>query len=81
MIFYSIRTVKPFWKSRPGTWLMIASALVVAIAFALLYSPINWLFELIPVQPIYLAVLAFALIAYFVIVELLKRWFFRKFEL
>ena len=37
---YVLRTRRPFFRSRPSTWLMIASAVVVVIAVAIPYLPV-----------------------------------------
>ncbi len=80
LIIFSIRTVKvPFFKSYPSRLLILTTTLVLIFAFVLPYTPfaLFFNFEQPPTNIYYLFVLIVAM--YFVLVELVKKWFFTKF--
>jgi Mg2+-importing ATPase len=51
----------------------------VAIACILPFTPIGSLFGFIPLPASFFVVLAGLVISYLIIVELVKRWFYRKY--
>jgi Mg2+-importing ATPase len=80
LITFSIRTQLPFYKSRPSSWLFLLSfsslALVILLPFLHLAQDL-FSFAILPVG-IFLWI-GIVLTAYFIIVEGLKRYFFRRF--
>ncbi len=50
-----IRTRRPFYKSRPGKYLVIATAFVGLLVILLPYSPLAGLLGFTPLPPIFLA--------------------------
>jgi Mg2+-importing ATPase len=74
LVTFAIRTRHPFFRSRPGRWLLIASALTGALALVLPFTPIGrTYFGFVPLP---LGVLLFVigiLAAYFVGAEVFKR--------
>jgi Mg2+-importing ATPase len=79
LVIFVIRTrKKPFWKSKPGKYLLISSLTVVAVALILPYTPIGELFEFVPPPPaFYLALLAL-IGTYLIFAEVVKNWFYKK---
>ncbi|WP_121354352.1 magnesium-translocating P-type ATPase [Flavisolibacter nicotianae] len=78
VIVLVVRTRLPFFKSRPGKWLMLATSLVIAFVLALPYLPFASLlgFEQLPLA---LYGYIFSLVALYVLcAETAKRWFYRK---
>lgn len=79
-ITFAIRTTLPFYKSKPGNWLII---LTIISAFFVIISPVikttrNLLaFSTLPV--LIIVWIAVVLLLYFISSELLKRVFYRKF--
>ncbi len=73
-----VRTRRSFWKSRPGRWLSVSTAIVAAVAIALPYTPPGALFGLHPIPPATLAVLMGITAAYVWTVEIAKRWIFAR---
>jgi Mg2+-importing ATPase len=80
MIVLVIRTRRPFFRSRPSNYLLSAT-LAVGIATLLLpYTPLARPFELVPVPPSFIIVVAAILGLYVVAAEAAKRFFYRRLE-
>lgn len=80
LVTFAIRTHKPFYKSRPGTMLMVISAIVVVLLVIFVYTPLGSLFELTQLQPNILLLTFGIVAAYFISAEFVKKHFFKKFE-
>ena len=81
MITFAIRTKKPFYKSRPSKWLAISSLIAAVATLGIVYSPINQYFAFVPLPLWFIAMIFGILIAYFAMVEIIKKWFYKKFEI
>jgi P-type Mg2+ transporter len=80
LVIFVIRTrVVPFYTSRPSRLLAFSTVLVVAIACVLPFTVIGSLFGFVQPPLSFFAVLAGLVIGYIVIVELVKRWFYRHY--
>jgi Mg2+-importing ATPase len=77
LIVLVIRTRRPFWKSRPGKWLTIATLASVVIVLLMPYSPIAGPLGLEPLAPIFLAALAGVTVFYVIVAETAKYYFYR----
>lgn len=79
LIIFAIRTRRvPFFRSRPSLVLTVASLTVVGIGVWLPFSPIAGVLGFVPIPaPFFLALVAMV-IAYLVLVEVAKRWFFAR---
>jgi len=78
LIVLVIRTRKPFYRSRPGTYLLIATLATVGATLLLPYTPLASVFGFAPVSPLFLLVLALILIFYIVAAELAKVFFYQR---
>lgn len=78
LIVLVIRSRRPFFSSRPGKYLFIATLLVVAVTLCLPNSPIAGLLEFQPVPFSFIFMLAGIVILYIVGAELVKKWFYSK---
>ncbi len=80
LIIHVIRTNKiPFLQSRASKALTFTSVLIVAIGAYLPYSPLaSWL-GFVPLPPLYWLLLLGMLVAYVILTQLIKTWFYRKF--
>lgn len=78
LILLVIRTRRAFFRSRPSLPLEVSTALVTVLSVALLYLPLNRLFELEPLPLRYLLVLGAITLAYTLASEAAKGWFFRR---
>ncbi|MEY2170688.1 MULTISPECIES: magnesium-translocating P-type ATPase [unclassified Rhodanobacter] len=77
LVLFVIRTTGNPLRSRPSKTL-VASVLAVVIAgIALPFTPLGTDFGFVPVPPVFFAFLAVATITYLLLVELVKRRFFR----
>jgi len=77
LIVLVIRTRRPFWKSRPGGLLTIATVLSVLVVLWIPYSPAAHILGLEPLKPIFLAMLAGVTVFYIVVAETAKHFFYR----
>ncbi len=78
LVIFIIRTrVSPFYKSRPGKFLVLSSVVMVILALALPYTPVGQLFQFarLPAE-FYLFLLGFTA-AYLFTVELMKSLFYK----
>jgi Mg2+-importing ATPase len=80
LILLVIRTRGRLLTSRPGRILAIASASCAAVTFLLPVSPLGPALGFRPLPAIGLALLIAILGAYLVTAEMLKRWFYRRYE-
>jgi Mg2+-importing ATPase len=75
-----IRTRKvPFIKSRPSKLLTFSSLATIAVALILPWTGLGALFGFVPPPFIYFAFLAGLTVTYLVLVELMKRWFYKRY--
>jgi P-type Mg2+ transporter len=74
---YVLRTRRPFFRSRPSTWLMIASAVVLVIAISIPYLPIAAPLGFVPLPGIILLILVGITFVYLASNELVKRIFWK----
>jgi Mg2+-importing ATPase len=78
MIVLMIRTRRPFWKSRPSSFLVAATIISVTIAAALPLLPFKSLFSFVPLPGTYYTALLSILILYGCATELTKKIFYSK---
>jgi Mg2+-importing ATPase len=79
LVIFVIRTRGNPLRSRPH-WALTASSLaVMAVAALLPYSRLGARFQLVPLPAGFFAILAGMVLAYLLLVEGVKRWFFRRF--
>lgn len=73
-----IRTRKPFWRSRPGKYLLLTTLLIALITLVIPYLPFSSLFGFQSVPKDFLLSLAVILISYIILAEIGKKIFYRK---
>ena len=78
LIVLIIRTRQPFFKSRPGTSLWLATLLVVMGTLVLPYTALSRVFGFTPMPLEFLPVLAGILLLYIVTAEVAKKMFYRR---
>ena len=80
LVVFVIRTrVVPFYTSRPSGLLTFTTLLIVVIACILPFTVIGSIFGFVSPPLLFFAVLAVLVIGYIGIVELVKRWFYKKY--
>jgi len=78
IITFAIRTRKRFYKSKPGKILFITSIITAILTIWIIFSPFGYLFGFVPLVDWLLIAIGFILIAYFVLVEVLKNYIMNK---
>jgi Mg2+-importing ATPase len=79
LVIFIIRTRKNPFKSSPSPWLTACSLAVVAIAATLPYTPAGVHLGFVAPPVFFFLILAAILTAYLLAVEVMKRWFYRRF--
>lgn len=74
---FIIRTVGNPWKSRPNPWLTLTSIGVVLFACALPFTPLAILLGFEPLPALFFAILAGMVASYLLLLEIVKRLFYR----
>lgn len=81
LIIHVIRTNKiPFIQSRASKPLMITSIMIVAIGTFLVNSPIARAFGFTKLPPLYYLLLAFTLLCYVILTQIVKVWYIKKYN-
>ncbi len=78
-ITFAIRTKKRFYKSRPSTTLTLLSLIFSLLILLITFSPIGSIFELIQLDSFFFFLMFLILLTYFLIAEILKAIFYKKF--
>jgi len=77
IIVLVIRTRKPFYRSRPGKYLMIATVAIVIATLILPFTPLARVFQFTPVSLLFLVALTLILVMYILVAELAKTMFYK----
>lgn len=75
-----MRTRRPFFRSRPGTLLLLSTLVLIAIAFATPYFPAAAIFGFVPRTGPLVGTLAAITVFYVLATELQKVWFYRRYS-
>ncbi|MBI4632915.1 MAG: magnesium-translocating P-type ATPase [Deltaproteobacteria bacterium] len=78
IIVLVIRSRRPFYKSRPGNQLLVATLAVVMATLILPFTPLGGIFGLVPLPLSFLLILALIMILYIFMVEVVKKAFYRR---
>ena len=81
LIVHIIRTSKiPFFQSRASWPLLVSTLCVISFGIYLPFSPFAGIFKFLPLPPLYFVLLFIGIILYFVLTQLLKTWFIKKYD-
>ena len=80
LVIFIIRTAYPL-RDRPHPALVASTLLAFAVAVALPYSPLAPWLGFVPLPAALMGALALVTIAYLVLVYVVKRWFFKRYQL
>jgi len=80
VVVFAVRTRLPFFRSRPGTPLLLAALAVVAVTLWLPYSPLAGLLGFAPLPISALALILAIVGLYFATAEVAKHYFYRNGE-
>jgi len=78
IIVLVIRSRRPFFKSRPGKYLLIATMAVVAAAWIFPFTPLAQIFGFVPLPSSFLLILGIIIVLYILMAELAKKIFYQK---
>ncbi len=74
-----VRTRQAFYKSRPGAWLLGATALIVGLVLLLPVTPLAQIFGFTPMPPSLYGTIIGVVALYVLAAEGLKQWFYRQY--
>jgi Mg2+-importing ATPase len=78
LVIFAIRTRRvPFFRSRPSIPLLVSTLVVVAVGVALPFSPLAYELGFTRLPGTFLAAVAGMIVAYLLLIELGKRYFYR----
>jgi Mg2+-importing ATPase len=78
IIVLVIRSRRPFFKSRPGKYLLIATISVVIATLIFPFTPIGKIFNFVPLPMSFLMILGIIIVLYILMAELAKNIFYKK---
>lgn len=79
-VIFVIRTRKtPFYKSRPSRLLLFSSLCIVGFASIVPFTPLGALFGFVEPPLAFFIVLAVLICAYLMLIEIVKRWFYKRY--
>ena len=78
VVIFAVRTQLPFFRSRPGTPLLLAALGIIAVTLWLPFSALAGLLGFAPLPAPVLAIILAIVACYFVTAEVAKRFFFRS---
>ncbi|MBC8249305.1 MAG: magnesium-translocating P-type ATPase [Anaerolineales bacterium] len=81
LILLVIRTQRPFFKSAPGRYLLIAALIVGGVTLVLPYTPLSGLLGFTPLPTSLLLVLGGIAVLYVVSSELAKKFFYQRVQM
>ncbi len=78
LIVLVIRSRKPFYKSRPGKYLLRTTLSIVAVTLALPFTPLAEVFGFSPLPIPFLLFIGIIVLLYIITAEVAKRVFYKK---
>ncbi len=82
LIIFSIRTaLVPFYRSKPSPILTLSCLGVVLVGLLLPFSPLAHAFGFVHLPVLFYGAIFAMVVAYFVLVEQIKTWFYRKYTI
>jgi P-type Mg2+ transporter len=80
LVVLIIRTRKvPFYKSKPSNYLILMLLAVIGFAIVVPYTPVGTFFGFVPPPPAFYLALAGILVAYALLAETVKKWFYKRY--
>jgi Mg2+-importing ATPase len=81
LIVLVIRTRQPFFRSRPGKYLLMATLSIVAVTVILPFTPLAGIFGFSPLPVSFLLLIGVVVLLYVITAELVKMVFYKKVRL
>jgi Mg2+-importing ATPase len=80
LVIFVIRTRRsPFYRSKPGKFLMLSSFIIVGFALILPFTPLGKLFGFVHPPTAFFLILAGLIGAYLVLAQIVKDWFYKRY--
>jgi Mg2+-importing ATPase len=73
-----IRSRRPFFKSKPGKYLLISTLLIAGVTLALPYTPVAEVLGFKPLPFLLIAMIIAIVVLYIASAEIAKRIFYKK---
>lgn len=80
IIVLVVRTRKPFYRSKPGKALLIATLAIVVTTFILPYTPLGTLFGFVPLPIKFLFIVLAIVCGYIMMAEIAKKQFYKFYK-
>ena len=81
IVIISLRSSNSLLKSRPSIMMLITFVISICIVFILIYSPLNKIFLLEAISPLYYLFILLVIILYITLVTIAKKLYLKKSEL
>lgn len=81
LIVLVIRSRKPFYKSKPGKYLLAATLAIVIATLLLPFTPLARIFGFVPLPIPFLLLIGIIIVGYIAMAEMAKRVFYQKVKL
>ena len=78
LVVLVIRSRKPFFKSRPATYLLMTTLLTVIVTMVLPFTPLGGIFDFSPLPLSFLLLIAMIVVLYILSAEMVKTVFYKK---
>ena len=78
LIVLVIRSRRPFFKSKPGKYLLTATLAVVVVTLILPFTPLAEIFGFSPLSTSFLLLIGIIVFCYIITAEMVKRVFYKK---
>ncbi|MEN6620882.1 MAG: magnesium-translocating P-type ATPase [Smithella sp.] len=78
LIVLVIRSRRPFFKSRPGKYLLVATIIIAFVTLVLPFTPVSEIFGFVSLPISFLLVMGLIVALYILMAELAKKIFYRK---
>jgi P-type Mg2+ transporter len=79
LVIFVIRTAGRPWQSRPGTGLALGVCACAVTGAVLPFTPLAPWLGFTPPPPLFFAILVLMVVTYLGLVEVIKRWFYRRY--
>jgi Mg2+-importing ATPase len=78
VIVLVVRSRRPFFKSKPGRYLLLATLLIIGITLALPFLPVGKIFGFTPLPLSFFLLMGIIVVLYVISAEVLKTVFYKK---
>lgn len=80
LVVIVLRTMKPFYKSRPATLLIVLTSILVIATLTMSYIPFSQDLGFMPMRRDILLFTIFITVSYLLVTEMMKNWLYQRFK-